>query len=305
MLIDAGPTDAGSTVSNYLRSRGISSIDIVVATHPHEDHIGGMSTILNGFSVKQFIDSGYPHTTSTYENMLNLIDKKNIPFRTVAKGDTITLDPSVSITVLNPPSKFSDDINQNSVVLKMTYGKITWLFPGDAGGITDHADILKVPHHGSETGAGTLTQIDPKVSVIEVGAVNSYGHPTQMTLSRLASIGSQIYRTDMNGNVVITSDGNTYSVSADHSGTTSVISTSTASEYTTTAIPLTTSPTTTRTTIPTIISTTIHTAVPTIVPVAPSCTVNYETGTCPVGKCWVRDYCRASGTHVNGYCRKC
>jgi beta-lactamase superfamily II metal-dependent hydrolase len=76
MLIDAGPTDAGSKVVKYLQDQGISTIDVVVATHPHEDHIGGMSAVLNGFTVKQFIDSGYPHTTSTYENMLNLIDKK-------------------------------------------------------------------------------------------------------------------------------------------------------------------------------------------------------------------------------------
>lgn len=237
MLIDAGPTGAGSTVSNYLRSRGISSIDIVVATHPHEDHIGGMSAVLNSFTVGQFIDSGYPHTTSTYENMLVLIDKKNIPFRTVSKGDTLSLDPAVSISVLNPQPTFSDDINENSVVLKMTYGKITWLFTGDAGGITDHADILKVPHHGSSTGASTLLQIDPAVSVIEVGAGNSYGHPTATTLTRLQQAGSAIYRTDRDGTVVITSDGETYSVRQTGSGSVTTAIAPTSSKTVTTTTP--------------------------------------------------------------------
>jgi beta-lactamase superfamily II metal-dependent hydrolase len=233
MLIDAGPTDAGSKVVNYLRGQGINTINIVVATHPHEDHIGGMSAVLNGFAVKQFIDSGYPHTTSTYENMLNLIDNKNIPFRTVANGDTIAFDSAVSVQVLNPQATFSDDINQNAIVLKIMYGKNTFLFTGDAGepiensyaGNAGHADILKVAHHGSSTSSGSsfLSKITPSVSVIEVGSGNSYGHPTSATLQRLQQAGSKVYRTDLDGTITITSDGNTYSVdTAKSSGTTSI-----------------------------------------------------------------------------------
>jgi len=302
MLIDAGPTGAGSTVAAYLRSQGISSLDAVVASHPHEDHIGGMSEVLDDFTVKQFIDSGYPHTTSTYENMLVQIDRKNIPFRTVAVGDIISLDPAVSIAVLNPQPSFSDDINQNSVALRMTYGKITWFFPGDAGSIAEPAEILKVPHHGSSTGSSSITLIDPKVSVIEVGAGNSYGHPTTTTLTRLQQAGSEIYRTDQDGTIVITSDGETYSVSQ------------AGSRYVATSIITSITPTTSKTVVTTAPTTAIFTTsttqyswttISTTAPVSPSCTVNYETGTCPAGKCWVRDYCRKDGTHVNGYCRKC
>jgi competence protein ComEC len=223
MLIDAGPTDSSQTVAQYLRDQGISTIDIVVATHPHEDHIGGMSTVLNGFTVKQFIDSGYPYTTSTYEDMLNLIDKKNIPFQTVTSGDTISLDPALTINVLNPLTTFSSDVNQNSIVLKITYGKVTYLFTGDAGSDAEsnfmntagHADILKVAHHGSSTSSSStfLSHITPAVSVIEVGAGNPYGHPAASTLKRLEQIGSKVYRTDLSGTIKITSDGNTYSVS--------------------------------------------------------------------------------------------
>lgn len=228
MLIDAGPTDAGQKVENFLRNQKISTIDIVVATHPHEDHIGGMSTILNSFSVKQFIDSGYPHTTSTYEGMLNLIDQKNISFRTVNSGDTFLIDPAISIQVLNPQATFFDDINQNSIVLKMTYGTVSFLFTGDAGSSAEsiytnaagHADVLKVAHHGSSTSTGEffLSKVTPMVSIIEVGSGNPYGHPADATIQRLRLIGSTIYRTDLHGTIQITCDGNTYHVITEKNG---------------------------------------------------------------------------------------
>jgi hypothetical protein len=300
-----------------------------------------MSAVLNSFTVGQFIDSGYPHITSTYENMLTTIDQKNIPFRTVKNGDILTIDPSVSIQVLNPQSTFSTDINQNSIVLKITYGKVIYLFTGDAGGMTTHADILKVPHHGSETGAGTLTQIAPSVSVIEVGAGNSYGHPTQLALSKLASIGSQIYRTDLNGNVVITSDGNTYTVNP----------TKTAGTTAATAIPIIAK--TQYTTVTTNMAsgtascdcssnryncadfstkTAAHACYDYCINqgkgdihgldadhdglacesgTSGSSSTTYKTtsssgsGSCPAGKCWVNGYYRKSGTYVKGYCRSC
>jgi len=224
MLIDAGPADSSKTVRQYLRDQGISTIDIVLATHPHEDHIGEMSTVLNEFAVEQFIDSGTPDTTSTYEHMLNVIDKKNIPFKISTTGDTIDLDPAISIQVLSPSMLVSDDYNLNSIVLKITYGKISYLFTGDGGEpveeqyapMAGHIDILKVPHHGSCTSSYTqfLSIIHPEVSVISVGAYNSYGHPCAETISRLEQAGSKVYRTDLDGTIVITSDGNTYSVSS-------------------------------------------------------------------------------------------
>jgi len=224
MLIDAGPNEAAPRLVNFLHDHGVSTLNVVVATHPHEDHIGGMAAVLNTFTVKQFIDSGYPHNTSTYENMLNLIDQKNIPFQTVKSGDTIALDPGISVQVLNPQGMFSSDINQNSMVLKMTYGKVSYLFSSDVGGEAEnlyarsvgHIDIFKVPHHGSSTSSGSflLTQLTPLVSVIEVGAGNPYGYPAPATLQRLQQSGL-VYRTDLNGTITVTSDGNTYTVSTE------------------------------------------------------------------------------------------
>ncbi|MEI6105025.1 MAG: MBL fold metallo-hydrolase [Methanothrix sp.] len=134
VLIDAGTQDMGPRVESYLQNHGVSSLDLMVATHPHEDHIGGLLKILNDFSVKQVLDSGQTHTTQTFENYLNLIDQKNILFNIAERGQTIDLDPSLKIEVLSPPATlFAGDLNQNSVVLRVTYNKVSFLLAGDAG----------------------------------------------------------------------------------------------------------------------------------------------------------------------------
>ena len=224
MLIDSGEIDKGDDVASYLKSEGIKSLDYVVATHPHSDHIGGMPVILNDFPIGHFVDSGYPYTSKTYENMLTTIDKKNIPFSTPKRGDKIDFSSGIDIQVLNPGSTyFTDDVNQNSVVLKITDGKVTFLLMGDAGleaenaimqdGYAVNADILKVGHHGSRTssGASFISAVSPAVSVIEVGEGNDYGHPHQETLDRLQKI-SKVHRTDLDGTITISTDGSAYSV---------------------------------------------------------------------------------------------
>lgn len=225
VLIDAGDQDSGQTVESYLRSHGVKSLDLVVATHPHSDHIGGLLTVLNDFQVGQVLDSGQVHTTQTYEDFLTLVDQKNIPFAVAERGQTIDLDPAIKIEIFSPPTTpFPSDLNQNSVVLKVTYNKVSFLLAGDAGfeaedsmaaGYDLKSTVLKVGHHGSSSSTGTsfLSEVRPDVAVIEVGAGNAYGHPTQKTLSALQNIGTKIYRTDTNGNIVVTTDGQTYSVS--------------------------------------------------------------------------------------------
>jgi len=116
ILIDAGTQDMGPRVAAYLKSHGVTSLDLVVATHPHEDHIGGLLTILREFPVGQVLDSGQVHTTSTFETFLNIIDQKNIPYAVAQRGQTINLDPRLRIEVLSPPKQSLGSLNENSVV---------------------------------------------------------------------------------------------------------------------------------------------------------------------------------------------
>lgn len=230
MLIDSGESDQGKVVTAYLQDQGISTLDYVVATHPHSDHIGGMNEILNNFQVEHFVDSGYPHTSKTYEDMLTTIDQKNIPFQVAQAGQKIDFDPAVDIEVLNPAKTYSEDLNENSVVLKVTYGTTSFLLMGDAGleteeriikaGYNVDSDILKVGHHASKSGSGTsfISAVSPEVSVIEVGAGNDYGHPHTETLERLQKA-SKVYRTDLDGTITVTTDGSTYTVTTEKTGT--------------------------------------------------------------------------------------
>lgn len=165
ILVDGGVQDMGPWVESYLHNHGVSSLELVVATHPHEDHVGGLITILRDFPVQQVLDSGQPDTSQTYESFLTLIDQKNIPYKVGFRGQTIDLDPGLKIEVLSPPAAhFSDDLNQNSIVLKITYGKVSFLLMGDAGfeaensimaaGYDLESTILKVGHHGSSSDTG-------------------------------------------------------------------------------------------------------------------------------------------------------
>jgi competence protein ComEC len=221
MLIDGGPYDAGPTVVSYLEKSGIDSIDVLIATHPHEDHIGGLLAVLDDIPVKQVIDSGLVSSTPTYRSYLELIDQKDIPYQIVERGDTIGFDPEVTVEVLSPPpgmvgNKSDEDyINDNSLALKITYNGLTFLLMGDTGfdaensllasGIDLKSDVLKVGHHGTRysTGREFLAQVDPELSIIDVG-VNDYGYPKADTLNRLEASGSGVMRTDLDGNIVIT-----------------------------------------------------------------------------------------------------
>lgn len=217
MLVDAGPSEAGSWVTSYLKNQGVSSLDVVVATHPHEDHIGGMISVLNEFKTNLYVDNGASHTTSTYENLINKLVKDQTPYAVVKSGKNIPFASGISVAVLSPVS-LSGDFNEDSIVLKVTNGKQNILLTGDSSQTPGNmkAQILKVPHHGSKYGSSIsyLSKISPEVAVISAGAGNDFGHPARETLSNLEKMGSKIYRTDTDGTVVINTDGSSWSVNS-------------------------------------------------------------------------------------------
>ncbi|NLA38118.1 MAG: MBL fold metallo-hydrolase [Methanomicrobiales archaeon] len=227
MLIDAGERHMGERVIAYLQEKGIESLDVVVATHAHSDHIGGLGDVISAFPVGHFIDAGQPHPTATYERLLTLVEDLGIPYTAARRGQTVALDPDLEILVENPGSKPLGDINEDSVVLKVTYGEISCLLMGDAGkpaeesmmkaGLDLDADVLKVGHHASRhaSSAGFLSAVSPTVSVITVGEGNDYGHPHAEALERLQAAGSRIYRTDRDGTVVVATDGKVLAVTTD------------------------------------------------------------------------------------------
>lgn len=231
ILIDAGETEMGDRVVADLQKLGVTRIDLLVATHSHSDHIGGMQKVIAAFPVGQVLDAGVPSSSSIYEHFLNEIDKRGIPYRVAEQGQTIDLDPSLRILVLSPvKERPDDDPNTNSVVLRISYGTINFLFTGDMGGTAEDAlartgypldaQILKTGHHGSEysTSAAFLARVHPEVAIIEVGKDNPYGHPHQQTLQKLADAGVTVYRTDRDGTVLVRSDGTSFSVSTEKSG---------------------------------------------------------------------------------------
>lgn len=218
MLIDAGPYDAGPGIVRWLDDHDIRYLDVIVATHPHSDHIGGMSYILKNLKTGMFIDNGDTHTTPTYETLLRTLEKQNIPYQSVQEGDKIDLSPQIRIRVLNPPDKRGNDLNDNSLVLEITAGSQVFLMMGDAGistetrllskGILSPVDLLKVGHHGSRHSSGRefINTVSPEIAIISLAADNEYGYPQKNPVRYLTEVGAGIYRTDQVGTITISSD---------------------------------------------------------------------------------------------------
>jgi len=231
MLVDGGPRSAGPGLAARLRELGVKHLDVLVSTHPHEDHIGGLADVLNAVSVGRVIDSGNVHTSATYEKYLTTIDEKDIPFALGRAGDWFRLGDA-RVQILWPTGARAEDLNDVSVVLRVDYGESSALLTGDIGpGIEQHLIerrtlsrivLLKVAHHGSRrsTTPEFLRQTKPSVAVIECGTGNSYGHPHYETLARLILNQVLTYRTDQHGEVSVrlTADPRAWSASMEKRG---------------------------------------------------------------------------------------
>ncbi|MBP3335416.1 MAG: MBL fold metallo-hydrolase [Ruminiclostridium sp.] len=226
MLIDASEKEYADRITTYIYSCGYSSLDYVVATHPHSDHIGGMADVIGSFIVGNVILSPATHTTKTYTNMLTAIDQSGAKVTLGIAGKEIFSDGDLSAVAIAPVTEDYSDLNNSSVMVMLTYGDKKFLFTGDAEEEEERTvtadvkcDVLKVGHHGSSTSTSSafLAAASPEYAVISCGMGNSYGHPHTETIDKLKKAGINIYRTDLQGDIIMTCDGEKITVNAEPS----------------------------------------------------------------------------------------
>lgn len=223
MLIDAGDNSQGEIVKAYLRKEKVKEIDIVIGTHVHEDHIGGMDDVINSFNISKIYFPRHTSTTIIFNDFINAVINKNLKLTVGKMGESFSFG-NARATILAPVKETYDNANDYSIVLKLIYGNTSFLFMGDAEKTSEQdilntskdisANVLKVGHHGSNTSSTEkfVSSVNPMVAVISVGLNNKYGHPSKDTISLLNRQNIKILRTDENGTIVITSDGESLNI---------------------------------------------------------------------------------------------
>jgi beta-lactamase superfamily II metal-dependent hydrolase len=217
LMVDTGDEDHLADVRDYLAAAGVPALDHVLVSHFHADHMGAMAGLLRAHpEVGYAFDSGGRYDSDQYEQYVRAAGDKR---HTVVVGDTIDLGPSTTVDVLHASAGDTENENNNSVVIRVTYGDVRLLLGGDCEspvceGAFDPGpiDVYKVHHHGSYNGSSAtlLDEMQPKTALISVGADNSYGHPADQTIDRLTDVGATIWRTDLDGDIVVRSDGTTW-----------------------------------------------------------------------------------------------
>ena len=229
VLIDAGNNSDGPLLVDYFQDLGITEFQYVIGTHPHEDHIGGMDDIISNFSIENFYMPDVITTTKTFEDVLDALDSKQVELETPQIGDTFNLGDAI-FEVMHI-SDDDSDLNNTSIVLKLTYGNNKYLFMGDATDSVEkdiinddndiEADVIKIGHHGSKysSTAEFIKKVNPEYAIISVGQNNSYDHPSTSTIDLLESNNIQIYRTNVDGTIISSSDGNTITFRTEQTNT--------------------------------------------------------------------------------------
>ncbi|HPQ41378.1 MAG TPA: ComEC/Rec2 family competence protein [bacterium] len=229
ILVDAGPSkgmystyDAGEqAVIPFLQQKGIARIDTLMMTHPHADHYGGMQALLNsGIEIGEFLDPGMDHPTQSYRTLLETVGRLGIPFREIRAPNTLNWDSDVLVQVIWPEEGFSaDNPNNASIVFRLVYGDVVYLFAGDAEAVVEgvlnaygpglRTTVLKVPHHGSDTSStrSFMEYVIPRLAVISVGNNNRFNHPNPDIMDRYDRMNIPVLRTDKSGTITTKSDG--------------------------------------------------------------------------------------------------
>ena len=239
-LVDAGNPGTGKIVLNAMKRYGVNQIDLFIATHAHADHIGGADEVIKATTVRTVLDSKVSNTTKNYEDFLKAIEQTKAEYVAATPGQTFDLGGGAVITVLAPiPPFFTKDQlrsggnepNANSIVTRLDYGDFSMLLTGDAEAQTEQrlidnganitAKVLKVGHHGSKYASSPefLKRGKFDVAIISNGADNRYGHPSQEALDRFKAAGIKIYRTDLQGEITITSRGKGFEIRTERAPT--------------------------------------------------------------------------------------
>jgi competence protein ComEC len=218
LLIDAGTSKSYSTISSYIKDLGYVSIDYVVATHPHADHIGSMNKILRNFIVKEFYMPDCFPKTKMFNTMLNTLELHKIPMILGENGTNIIEQYNLSVEILSPLEQEYSNINNYSLVIKIDYGESEFLFTGDAEALVEEellnnnididSDILKVGHHGSSSSSSEdfIKEVSPNIAIISCGIDNKYGHPHMETIETFIKQEVEFYQTNNFGTIVIEAD---------------------------------------------------------------------------------------------------
>ncbi len=216
MLIDAAESYQSENIINYLKNLNYQKIDYVIGTHPHTDHIGGLKDIINTFEIGKIYMPKVVSTTKTYESLLMAIKDKNLKINTAKSGTSIIDTDALKINILAPNNSTYTELNNYSVVTKITYGTTKFLFMGDAEKLSENeikenvtADVIKIGHHGSNTSSSIdfIKKVNAKYGIISVGLNNKYNLPKEETITNWENSGTKIYLTSINGTITAISDG--------------------------------------------------------------------------------------------------
>ena len=225
MLIDGGNKEDGQLVISYLQQQGVEELEAVICTHAHEDHVGGLPSVLAVFPVKAVYAPTKTYSSKVFDSFLHYVDQQGLEVTIPAPGDKLALG-GVDMTVVGPVKSYAET-NDTSIVVLADYSETRFLFTGDmetpaendmldywGDRIDWNVDVLKAGHHGSDTSSGYrfVYEADPEYAIVSVGTGNTYGHPNDSVLSRYADAGIPLFRTDELGHVIVTSDGQNIAV---------------------------------------------------------------------------------------------
>ena len=228
VLIDAGPTGSAPKIAQVLQELGRDKIDYLVATHPDEDHIGGMADVISSTQIGNIYAPNKTNNTATYRKFLTAIQNNNLQITLAEAGTIIDQTDSYKLEILWPKKDANfPDTNDYSIIIKLTVGNKTFLFTGDAptnailNSNPGHIDVLKVSHHGSRTGTTEVLihKLSPTYAVLSYALDNSYGHPMQSVLNALRKHSVEVWGTGANGTITITCDGTNIDISGEKLGT--------------------------------------------------------------------------------------